>query len=149
FAWFAEVTTGDWEVGQRWPESGVLRVDPAGLAVREQPAAAGAVDIGPLLAARARSLSVSLNGGPDLRGWTPVVGDGFGAAGKRLAELGLPGEARLRARLRDAASGEAAVLKPAKAWRRGEDLAWSGEALGVEWVLVADGPRAGELRLTG
>ena len=55
----------------------------------------------------------------------------------------------MRARVRDAASGEAAVLQPAKAWRRGEDLAWSGEALGVEWVLVADGPRAGELRLTG
>lgn len=153
FSWFAEVTTDDWQVGQRWPASGVASADPAKLAPMAAPAGEArevAVDMTELLAARARSLSAALNGGPDLSAWTPVRASGdFSSATGRLGALGLPTAARLEARLRDAAGGESAALRPTKAWRRGDDLAWGGEALGVAWVLVADSPRPGELRLTG
>jgi hypothetical protein len=151
FTWFVETTTADWNVGQRWPANGVVKVDPATLGTRAAPAGTMSVDVGPLLAARAVSLSVSLNGGPDLSGWTEVkTGAGFEMVAERLAALGLPAAARLQATLRDAAgSGEPAGLVPAKAWRRGDECAWAGETLGVAWVLVADSPREGELRLTG
>lgn len=155
FSWFAEVTTSDWQVGQRWPASGRVTSEPAKLPTLRLagPGAAGAgeVDLSELLAARAVSLSVALDGGPDLSAWIPVRGGGaeFSLIEKRLVSLGLPAGARLEARLRDAAGGEAVPLQPSKAWRRGDDVAWAGEALGVRWVLVADSPRAGELRLTG
>ena len=156
FSWFAEVTAEDWNVVQRWPEDGARKTDPVKLTAMKPPAAAAPVDLSPLLAAQTTTLSVRLSGGPDLSAWTPVGtrgGDavGFGLAAKLLAAGGLPAEARLQAGLRDAADvrGESVALTPAKAWRRGDDLAWAGETLGVEWVLVADAPRAGELRLTG
>gem|GEM_PF-1526744 len=153
FSWFAEVTTDDWQVGQRWPARGVVAVDPDKLQPMSPPSAgahADEVDMRELLAARARSLSVALNGGPDFSTWTPsrATGD-FSDAARSLAALGLPAKARLEARLHDAASGETVELRPTKAWRRGDDLAWGGEASGVAWVLVADRPRPGELRLTG
>lgn len=150
FSWFAEVTTPDWNVGQRWPESGALVVDPTKLVALARPPEAGSVDLRPLLDARAKSLSVTLNGGPDLRAWTSLKGGvDFSVAAVRLAALGLPSSAQLQATLHDAASGESALLSPARAWRRGDNFAWAGETLGVEWVLVADAPRPGELRLTG
>ena len=150
FSWFAEVTAPDWSAGQRWPASGTMAVEPAKLKERARVAEASAVDIGPLLAMRAKSLSVALNGGPDLSGWAPVRGGGsFAVMAERLAALGLPDTARLQATLRDAAGGDALALTPTKMWRKGSDYAWAGEAAGVAWVLVADAPRAGELRLTG
>jgi hypothetical protein len=150
YTWFAEVTTPDWAVGQRWPASGTLAVDPAKLPVMARPVETAAVDVGPLLAMRPKSLSVSLNGGPDLSEWTPVRGGGtFAVMAERLAALGLPETATLQATLRDATGGEVVELTPVKMWRKGHDYAWAGEAAGVAWVLVADAPSAGELRVTG
>jgi hypothetical protein len=150
FSWFAEVTTADWNVAQRWPEADTVTVDPGKLTAMAPPSGAAPTDMKPLLAARAISLSVRLNGGPDLGWWTPlgIVKD-FGGAAEKLKALGVPSTARLQATLRDAASGESAALAPARVWRRGEDLAWEGETLGVSWVLLAESPAAGELRLTG
>ncbi|MFA6962307.1 MAG: hypothetical protein WC205_16255 [Opitutaceae bacterium] len=151
FTWFAEVTTPDWNVGQRWPESGAaVVVDPAKLKEMARPVETAAADMGSLLAMRAKSLSVSWNGGPDLSGWTSVRGGGtFAALAERLAALGLPETATLQATLRDATGGEAVALVPTRMWRKGDDFAWAGEASGVLWALVADAPRAGELRVTG
>lgn len=151
FSWFAEVTTPDWTVGQRWPASGAaVVVDPAKLKEMARPVETAAVDMGPFLAMRPKSLSVALNGGPDLSEWTPVPGSAtFAVMAERLAALGLPAEARLEAALRDARGVEAVVLVPTRMWRKGEDFAWAGEATGVAWVVVADAPRAGELRVTG
>ena len=150
FSWFAEVTTPDWNVGQRWPASGMAAVDPAKLAVRSRPAETARVDMGPFLAMRPKTLSVALNGGPNLSEWTPVRGGvTFAALAERLGALGLPAEARMEGALRDATGGEVVALVPARMWRKGDNFAWAGEAAGVDWVLVADAPRAGELRVTG
>jgi hypothetical protein len=151
FSWFAEVTTPDWNVGQRWPASGSATVgDPSKLKEMARPVETAAVDMGPFLAMRPKSLSVALNGGPNLSEWTPVRGGvAFAALSERLAALGLPAEARLEAALRDATGGEVVALVPARMWRKDDNFAWAGEASGVAWVLVADAPRAGELRVTG
>ncbi len=151
FSWFAEVTTPDWNVGQRWPASGAAVVaDPTKLKEMARPVETAVVDMGPFLAMRPKSLSVVLNGGPDLSEWTPVRGGvTFAALAERLGALGLPAEARLEAALRDATGGEAVGLVPTRMWRKGDSFAWAGEASGVAWVLVADAPRAGELRVTG
>lgn len=151
FSWFAEVTTPDWNVGQRWPASGAAAVDdPTKLKEMARPVETAAVDMKPFLAMRPKSLSVALNGGPDLSEWTPVRGGvTFAALAERLAALGLPAEARLEAALRDATGGEVVEFTPVKMWRKGDNFAWAGEAAGVAWVLVADASRAGELRVTG
>ncbi|EIQ00634.1 hypothetical protein OpiT1DRAFT_05183 [Opitutaceae bacterium TAV1] len=150
FSFFVEVTAPDWSTAQRWPATGMTAVNPARLSVMAPAAAATAADIGPLLAARAASLSALLNGGPDLRAWTPLPGGaGFEAMGTRLQAAGWPATARVQATLFDAAGSKTATLAPARAWRRGDDFAWAGETLGVAWVLVVDTPRAGEVRLTG
>ena len=152
FSWFAEVTTADWSVGQRWPASGQAAVDPEKLPAMASPAAAEAatVDASELLAARAVSLSVALDGGPDLTKWTPVrEGAEFSLAGRRLAALGLPASARIEAALRDAAGGESVRRPPPRGWRGAPDRGGGARALGVYGVRAAEPPRPGELRLTG
>ena len=108
FSWFAEVTTADWNVGQRWPASGATSVDPAKLRTMERPAKEASVDMKPFLAMRPKTLSVALAGGPKFDGWTPVDGKiDFALTPERRASLGLPESAGLQATLRDAVSGEA------------------------------------------
>lgn len=153
FSWFAEVTGGDWQVAQRWPASGAVAVDPSRLEALPPPEGEAAPDMSELLAARPVSLSVALNGGPDLSRWTPVgrVAE-FAGADELFARAGLPAGARPRFALRDAAEAAGAArveLKPSRAWRRENAAAWAGETEGVEWVLVADLPAGGGLRLTG
>ncbi|MFH1496589.1 MAG: hypothetical protein ABII82_02070, partial [Verrucomicrobiota bacterium] len=154
FSWFAEVTTNDWEVAQRWPGDGAVRIDPASLPVMTRPAsaeAAAGVDLSALLQARPRSLSVAWNGGPDLSGWTPADNDpDFAALAPALKALGLPAGARPTFALRDAKTGRTAAPRPLATFRIGDAVAWRGRALDVDWVFVAEPSAAdGDIRISG
>lgn len=150
FEWFAELTSSDWGVRQRWPDNGTLRIDPAGLPVMPPPAGrAEPVDLAELLAARPVALSVGLNGGPDLSDWSRVTPSGFAALSPTLRSAGFPEASIPTARLSDARSGKTAVMQPLAAFQKGNAIAWNGQTLDTDWILIGEKMNEHEVRFTG
>jgi len=133
FAYFIEVTGEDWSVQQRWPKHDTQPIDPQTLQRVQMQQPEDAVDMQPLLDTRPQSLSVLLNGGPNLSGWKRrTVKVSFEEASPLLRALKLPRSAKIQAAIKDAKSGEVVSLVPQMVWEENGAYAWGGTALGVK-----------------
>lgn len=125
-----EITAEDWSVVDALdldPVSTESLVEYVGKTGPEPP------DLSALLAFRPSSLSIQWNGGPLNASWQEVPLD------QSPMTTSLRGrEHTFGVTLQDASSGDEAALKPEKAWRQGDQSAWSGETMGISWVLVSE-----------
>lgn len=135
-----EVTTPDWKVADsRTLES--MNVDSLPEFASQMFPAPPPMEA--FLKFRPRSLSVDWNGGPLDKSWQEIPLDENPIACKLDGKPLVP-----EVTLEDAASGKSAVLRAASAWSQAGRRAWSGEVMGIGWVLVAeDSP--GSAALTG
>ncbi|WOO41658.1 hypothetical protein [Rubellicoccus peritrichatus] len=148
FSYFVELTGSDWSVQGRWPEQGAFSVQPRMRRNVMSLPETKPVDLQPLLDFRPPSLSIMLRDGPKLESWNSVKATGFQVADSFLASAGID-SAHLFFKIHDAATGAVQTAVPQQAWQRDNGFAWKGNTLGVEWYLVADIPRDGEVRITG
>lgn len=148
FSYFVELTDSDWAVQGRWPETGASSVQPRMRRNTVPLPDTTPVDLQPLLDVRAPSLSIMLDGGPDLTRWNQVETVGFGASDAFFAAAGIE-SSHLFFKIRDAVTGDVESAVPLQTWQRENGFAWKGKTLDVEWCLVADVPSGGEVRLTG
>ena len=143
-AWSVELISSDFEVESRWPESGMAAAKFADWPLFRWQT--------PLQSEPLDELSRLLPD-PLSRRWGKIIGlteqpwvPDDKAPGPGLV---LGGPVPLKLMLTDAISGRKAVLQPAGVAVFSNQTRWSGTALGVDWMVVAESASPRELLVTG
>ncbi|GEM_PF-3409736 len=136
-SWAVEWLSGEWEVENRLPESGMEPCDFASLSEFRWSTPLQPEDIGDLLRAASASPSAARAGNFDSPAWSNAPPDSTNAPAPA------PGGIPLQARLVDAVTGQAAELQPDAIASDGQRWRWTGRALDMEWGLIwrQDSPR--------